>query len=125
MGPLPASRMDGNTSGPGGAGNDHHRPPVDVLSAARGALSPDGALLVADEAVARSFTAPGDAVERMTYGWSITHCLSAAMAEPDSAAIGTVIREATVRRLAAGAGFGRPEVLEVDGGFFRLYALRP
>jgi serine phosphatase RsbU (regulator of sigma subunit) len=96
--------MDGNTSGPEGPGNDHRRPPVDVLSAARGALSPDGALLVADEAVARSFTASGDAVERMTYGWSITHCLPAAMAEPDSAAIGTVIREATVRRLAASSG---------------------
>ncbi len=99
--------------------------PVDVLAAARAALGPDGALLVADEAVAASFTAPGDDLERMMYGWSITHCLPAAMAEQPSAAIGTVIREDTVRTLAQQAGFGHVDVLDVDGGFFRLYALRP
>ena len=99
--------------------------PVEVLAAARAALSADGALLVADEAVAPTFTAPGDDLERMMYGWSITHCLPAAMAEQPSAAIGTVIREGTVRSMAAGAGFGRVEVLDVDGGFFRIYALRP
>lgn len=99
--------------------------PVDVLAAARAALAAGGAVLVADEAVAASFTAPGDELERMMYGWSITHCLPAAMAEQPSAAIGTVIREGTVRALAEQAGFGQFEVLDVDGGFFRLYALRP
>ena len=99
--------------------------PVDVLAAARAALAADGVVLVADEAVAPTFTAPGDDLERMMYGWSITHCLPAAMAEQPSAAIGTVIREGTVRELATEAGFGRVDVLDVDGGFFRLYALRP
>ena len=98
--------------------------PVDVLAAARGALGADGAVLVADEAVAPSFTAPGDQLERMMYGWSIVHCLPAAMAEQPSAAIGTVIREDTVRALAHDAGFSSVEVLPVDGGFFRLYELR-
>ena len=98
---------------------------MDVLAAARAALAGDGVMLVADEAVAPAFTAPGDALERMMYGWSITHCLPAAMVEQPSAAIGTVIREETVRELAADAGFGQVEVLDVDGGFFRLYALRP
>jgi 2-polyprenyl-3-methyl-5-hydroxy-6-metoxy-1,4-benzoquinol methylase len=99
--------------------------PVELLAAARAALVPDGALLVADEAVAPSFTAPGDEIERMMYGWSIVHCLPAALAEQPSAAIGTVIREDTVRKLAAKAGFRQVDVLDVDGGFFRLYALRP
>jgi 2-polyprenyl-3-methyl-5-hydroxy-6-metoxy-1,4-benzoquinol methylase len=99
--------------------------PVEVLAAALAALAPDGVLLVADEAVAPAFTAPGDDLERMMYGWSITHCLPAAMAEQPSAAIGTVIREGTVRDLATQAGFGAVEVLDTDGGFFRLYALRP
>jgi len=99
--------------------------PVEVLAAVRAALGPDGALLVADEAVAASFTAPGDDLERMMYGWSITHCLPASMAEQPSAALGTVIRETTVQVLAQQAGFGHFEVLDVDGGFFRLYALRP
>ena len=99
--------------------------PVEVLAAARAALAADGVLLVADEAVASAFTAPGDELERMMYGWSITHCLPAAMAEQPSAAIGTVIREATVRDLSLQAGFGQVDVLDVDGGFFRLYAVRP
>ena len=99
--------------------------PVEVLGAARAAMAADGVMLVADEAVAPAFSAPGDEIERMMYGWSITHCLPAAMVEQPSAAIGTVIREGTVRDLAAAAGFGRVEVLDVDGGFFRLYALRP
>ena len=99
--------------------------PVEVLGAARAALAADGALLVADEAVAPTFTAPGDQLERMMYGWSISHCLPASMVDQPSAAIGTVIREGTVRELAGEAGFGSVEVLDVDGGFFRLYALRP
>lgn len=99
--------------------------PIEVLAAARAALAADGVLLVADEAVAPAFTAPGDELERMMYGWSITHCLPAAMAEQPSAAIGTVIRETTVQALSQQAGFRQVDVLDVDGGFFRLYALRP
>ena len=49
--------------------------PVDALRAARAAAAPGGAVLVVDERVADSFTAPGDEVERMMYGWSVTHCL--------------------------------------------------
>ena len=97
--------------------------PVDVLRAARDALAADGSLIIADEAVADTFTAPGDDVERFMYGWSITHCLPASMAEQPSAAIGTVIREDTVRSLAQQAGFADVEVLPVDGGFFRIYRL--
>ena len=97
--------------------------PVAVLRAAREALGDGGVVIVADEAVAESFTAPGDEIERMMYGWSIVHCLPACRTEEPSAAIGTVIRESTVRALAADAGFSSCEVLPVDGGFFRLYRL--
>ena len=99
--------------------------PASVLAAARAALAEGGSVLVADEAVAPRFAAPGDEIERMMYGWSITHCLPACRTEEPSAAIGTVIREDTVRELAAAAGFGSVEVLDADGGFFRLYELRP
>ena len=50
------------------------------------------------------------------------HCLPTSMTEQPSAAIGTVIREDTVRELARGAGL-ETRVLDVDGGFFRLYEL--
>lgn len=99
--------------------------PVDVLAAARKALGPGGVVLVADELVAPRFSAPGDELERMMYGWSIVHCLPTQMAEAPSAAIGTVIREGTVREIAQAAGLREIRVLDVDGGFFRLYELRP
>ncbi len=98
--------------------------PVEALAAARRALAPGGALLVADEKVAPAFAAPGDLLERMMYGWSIVHCLPTQMAESPSAALGTVLREDTLRALAAEAGFTEVRVLDVDGGFFRLYELR-
>jgi SAM-dependent methyltransferase len=99
--------------------------PAEALAAARAALAADGALLVVDERVADSFVAPGDEVERMMYGWSVTHCLPTQMAEQPSAALGTVMRASTVRELAARAGFARVDVLPVENDFFRLYRLYP
>ena len=43
--------------------------------AARRLLAPGGAVLIADERVAERFTAPGDAVERLFYGFSVVGCL--------------------------------------------------
>jgi len=97
--------------------------PVEALAAARAALAPGGAVLVVDERVADRFTAPGDEIERMMYGWSVTHCLPTQMVEQPSAALGTVMRAGTVRELAAEAGYTRVEVLPVDNDFFRLYRL--
>lgn len=97
--------------------------PVAVLRAARQALAPDGVVVVADECVAHEFTAPGDELERLMYGWSVAHCLPASREEAPSAAIGTVIRPGTVAELAAEAGFATCEVVDVDAGFFRLYRL--
>ncbi|WP_165983876.1 class I SAM-dependent methyltransferase [Streptomyces sp. YIM 98790] len=97
--------------------------PVKALAAARDALAEGGSVIVADEAVAERFTAPGGDLERMMYGWSISACLPSVMAEGPGHAIGTVIREDTVRELAAEAGFGAVEVLPVDAGFFRLYRM--
>jgi SAM-dependent methyltransferase len=96
--------------------------PAEVL---RAALAAGGTLLVVDERVADRFTAPGDEVERMMFGWSVTHCLPTQLAEAPSAALGTALRADTVRELAAEAGFGRIDVLPVDNDFFRLYRLDP
>jgi 2-polyprenyl-3-methyl-5-hydroxy-6-metoxy-1,4-benzoquinol methylase len=99
--------------------------PVEALAAARAALADDGAVLVVDERVADSFTAPGDEVERMMFGWSVTHCLPTQLVEQPSAALGTALRADTVRHLADQAGFARTEVLPVENDFFRLYRLDP
>jgi SAM-dependent methyltransferase len=99
--------------------------PAAALRAARVALAPGGAVLVVDERVADTFTAPGDEVERMMYGWSVSHCLPTQLAEQPSAALGTVMRSDTVRELAADAGFARVDVLDLENDFFRLYRLHP
>jgi 2-polyprenyl-3-methyl-5-hydroxy-6-metoxy-1,4-benzoquinol methylase len=99
--------------------------PVPALRAARAALSRGGTVLVVDEKVADRFTAPGDEVERMMYGWSVTHCLPTQLVEHPSAALGTVMRADTVRELTHQAGYTRVDVLPVDNDFFRLYRLHP
>ncbi|HWV87142.1 MAG TPA: class I SAM-dependent methyltransferase [Capillimicrobium sp.] len=97
--------------------------PVETLAAVRDALAPGGAALVVDERVADAFEAPGDEVERMMYGWSVTHCLPTQLVDDPTAAIGTVMRASTVRDFAGRAGFGQVAVLPVDNEFFRLYRL--
>jgi 2-polyprenyl-3-methyl-5-hydroxy-6-metoxy-1,4-benzoquinol methylase len=99
--------------------------PLEALRAARAATAPGGTVLVVDERVADRFTAPGDEVERMMFGWSVTHCLPSQMVEQPTAALGTALRADDLRALAAEAGFGRVEVLPVENDFFRLYRLDP
>ncbi len=97
--------------------------PVAVLSAMHRLVGEGGPVLVVDEKVADRFAAPGDDVERMMYGWSILHCLPVGLVEQPSAATGTVIREATMRRYAEAAGFRQIEVLPIAHDFFRFYRL--
>jgi len=99
----------------------HH--PVEALRAIRASLADGGAALIVDERVADRFAAPGDEVERMMYGWSVTHCLPTQMVHAPTAATGTVMRADTVRAYATAAGFGRVAVLPVDDDLFRLYRL--
>jgi len=97
--------------------------PVAVLASMRRLVGDGGTVLIVDEKVANSFTAPGDEVERMMYGYSILHCLPVGMVEQPSVATGTVMRESTMRRYATEAGFQAVDVLPVEHDFFRLYRL--
>lgn len=98
--------------------------PADVLGAVRRSLTPDGFLVVMDEAAADSFTPDGDEVERLLYGFSLFVCLPDSMSHNPTVATGTVIREATVRQIASDAGFASVDVLPIeDFGFWRFYRL--
>ena len=97
--------------------------PRETLEAARASLAEGGCVLVADERVADRFVAPGDDVERMMYGWSVSHCLPSSLATPGSAGLGTVLRADRVRSLARDAGFARCEVLPIENELFRFYRL--
>jgi SAM-dependent methyltransferase len=97
--------------------------PVGVLAAMRGLAGDGGYVLVMDERVAEAFTAPGDEVERLMYGYSLMCCLPDGMAHRPSVGTGTVMRPDTLRRYARAAGFDGAEVLDIDNDFFRFYRL--
>lgn len=98
--------------------------PVSVLRTMRRLAGEHGAVVVMDERVGDTFTAKGNEVEWMMYGWSVLHCLPVGMAEHQpSAATGTVMRTEMLRSYALEAGFRRVEVLPIDNFFFRFYRL--
>ena len=98
--------------------------PVEVLRALRGVLAEGGVLIVGDENVSDTFTAPGNDVERIFHGASITVCLPNGLADRPSAATGAVMRPATMRRYAMAAGFTDVEELTLEVGLLRFYRLR-
>jgi len=98
--------------------------PVSVLAAMRTLAGSDGVVLVMDERVADTFTAPGDEVEQLMYGYSLMCCLPDGMAHEGSVATGTVMRPDTLRGYATEAGFSHLEVLPIEDDFFRFYRLR-
>lgn len=97
--------------------------PVSVLRTLRGMLKEDGALIIADERVGDEFTAEGNDVEWMMYGWSVLHCLPVGMTGHHPVGTGTVMRTSTLEIYARAAGFSRVEVLPIDNFFFRFYRL--
>ena len=99
--------------------------PVEALRAAHALLAPGGSIVVADERVAETFTAPGDEVERFMYGFSVLTCLPGGRTADGSAATGTVMRPSTLRAYATSAGFGRVDILPIEHDFFRFYRLWP
>ena len=98
--------------------------PVSALKAMRQLTGDRGAVLVVDERVGDRFTAAGNDVEWMMYGWSILHCLPVGKADTPSAETGTVMRADTLRQYATDAGFREVEILAIDNLFFRFYRLR-
>jgi SAM-dependent methyltransferase len=99
--------------------------PANALRVARGMLTEQGCVLVADELVEDEFTAPASLEEQYHYAWSVVSCLPAVMGDPDTAATGAVMRPATLRGYALEAGFGGLEILPVEAGMLRFYRLTP
>lgn len=98
--------------------------PVEVLGAARRALRPGGSVVVMDEAVGESFCAPGDIMERLMYGFSLSVCLPDGMSHQPTVATGTVMRPGKLWDYGRNAGFKKLEILPIeDFGFWRFYHL--
>lgn len=99
--------------------------PVAALSTMRRLAGEHGTVLVVDERVGDKFSAKGNDVEWMMYGWSILHCLPVGMAELPTVGTGTVMRADVLRRYASEAGFRRVEILPIEHFFFQFYQLHP
>ncbi|HJR79373.1 MAG TPA: methyltransferase domain-containing protein [Anaerolineales bacterium] len=99
--------------------------PVGALRTMRRLVKPNGAVLIVDERVGDTFTAKGNDVEWMMYGWSILHCLPVGMVGEGAAGTGTVMRTGTLRAYATEAGFSDVEILPIENFFFRFYRLNP
>jgi len=99
--------------------------PVAALRAVHALVAPDGAVMVADERAAETFSAPGDELERFNYGWSVLHCLPVGRVDPPALGTGTVMRPDTLRRYAKDAGFSGVEILPIEHDFWRFYRLLP
>jgi len=97
--------------------------PVGALATMRRLVRKEGAVLIVDERVGDRFTANGNDVEWMMYGWSILHCLPVGMTNNHNGGTGTVMRTDTLRKYAKGAGFRDVEVLPIENFFFRFYRL--
>jgi SAM-dependent methyltransferase len=97
--------------------------PVRVLRTMHNLAGEDGSVIVADERVGDTFTANGNDVEWMMYGWSVLHCLPVGMADQPSVGTGTVMRVETLKEYAQAAGFSKVEVLSIENYFFRFYRL--
>ena len=97
--------------------------PVPVLAAMRQMAGPDGDVIVIDEKVADAFTAPGDDLERLMYGFSILVCLPDGMSGNPTGATGTVMRRSKLAEYAQEAGFAAVEVLPVETDLWRVYRL--
>ena len=96
--------------------------PVAVLTAMRAMVRPGGTVLVVDERVAETFTAPGT-----TSSASVRlqpDLLPARLAvDRGLSGTGTAMRPSTLAGYAADAGFTGVEVLPVEHDFFRFYRL--
>lgn len=99
--------------------------PVEALRNARHALRAGGSVIVVDERVAGSLTAPGDEVERFFASASALWCLPQSLVGPQAEPVGALIRPAVMESLAERAGYRATTILPIDHPLWRFYRLEP
>ncbi|MFQ5944546.1 MAG: class I SAM-dependent methyltransferase [Anaerolineales bacterium] len=99
--------------------------PVKALRRMHELAGPNGAVLIADEAVGENLEENCNFLGRLMYNFSVLHCLPQAMVFPGAAGTGTIMRPSTLRDYAQEAGFTRVDVLPIENLFWRFYRLTP
>ena len=96
--------------------------PVEAIAQAKAALAEGGTVIVMDERVSETLNA-GDPTETFFATASVLWCLPQGRVEPDSEAVGTVMRPSRFRGIARQAGWSDVEILPIDHQFWRFYRL--
>ena len=96
--------------------------PVEAMATARASLADGGTVIVMDERVGEHLTV-GDPTEIFFATASVLWCLPQGRVEPDSEAVGTVMRPDRFRSLVRDAGWSGIEILPIDHPFWRFYRL--
>jgi SAM-dependent methyltransferase len=98
--------------------------PQAALATMRSLGTTDAIHVVMDERSGECFEAATEnPAERFCYAASVLHCLPVGMAEPESAATGTVMRPSTFEGYAKEAGFASVDTLPIEHDMFRFYLL--
>jgi 2-polyprenyl-3-methyl-5-hydroxy-6-metoxy-1,4-benzoquinol methylase len=98
--------------------------PVAAMQTARTAVTEGGTVIVMDERVGEELTV-GDPTETFFATASVLWCLPQGRVEPDSEAVGTVMRPDRFRSIVRDAGWSDIDVLPIDHPFWRFYRLVP
>ena len=102
--------------------------PVAAIDAIRGALAEDGVWLLADIKAKETYE---ENIERnpmaaLLYGTSVLTCMSSSLSEPGGLGLGTLgLHETLARQMAAEAGFGSFEPLDLGHPVNAFYVVRP
>ena len=96
--------------------------PVEAIAQARAARAEGGTVIVMDERVGETLNA-SDPTETFFATASVLWCLPQGRVEPDSEAVGTVMRPGRFRGIASKAGWSGVEILPIDHPFWRFYRL--
>lgn len=96
--------------------------PVEAMAQARAAIVDGGQVVVMDERVAETLTV-GEPTEIFFATASVLWCLPQGRVEPDSEAVGTVMRPDRFRGVVRDAGWSDIEILGIEHPFWRFYRL--
>ena len=96
---------------------------TEALSKLREVIAPDGAVLIADEAVWDDLWENHNFLGRFSYNCSVLHCLPQSMVFPDSTAMDTVMGPGKLEKLSSEAGFSKMDILPIENLFWRFYRL--
>ncbi|MDY7102884.1 MAG: class I SAM-dependent methyltransferase [Actinomycetota bacterium] len=101
--------------------------PAEVLAAMRGAIADDGTVLLKDIRSTGEFRRDlRNPMLALYYGFSVTTCMSSALAEPDGAGLGTLgFPPPVAERMCREAGFTRFETHDFEDPSNLYYEVRP